>query len=276
MREGPDREAPSNLRGWLSEVYVTALLAGQSEHLARRLGDRATVDDPIFGRASGMPALQRYLREMGDWLGKHQASFEKVGFTQGSDRDVTEGTLTLTFEGRRVSVPLAIVAERRKEREVELRLYYSTGPIRGTHTVRAPLLPQNDEVAVPPPVAAHLEALARGDLEAIVESFQPGGFVRDSSGATHARSDAGGALRAFYEKLLRGHDGRTPSDRAAGAAGIEILKGARADDGRTCALEYTVVRLHGKSVPPQAGLAVYERAESGLLGALRVYEDVDV
>jgi hypothetical protein len=29
-------------------------------------------------------------------------------------------------------------------------------------------------------------------------------------------------------------------------------------------------------VPPQAGLAVYERGESGLLRAVRVYQDVDV
>jgi hypothetical protein len=250
-------------------VYVTALLEGQSDQLARRLGDRATVDDPIFGRASGMPALERYVREMGEWLVKHEGSFEKVAFTVGSDRDVTEGTLALTFEGRRVSVPVAIVAERRKEREVELRLYYSTSPLQGTHAVRAPLLPQDDEVAVPPPVAAHIEALARGDLEAVVASFQPGGAVRDAAGKTHSRGDAGGALRAYYEKVLQGS-----ADR--GVPGVVILKGARADDGSTCALEYTVVRVHGKAVPPQAGLAVYVRGETGLLRALRLYEDVDV
>jgi hypothetical protein len=247
---------------------MTALLAGQSDQLIRRLGDRATVDDPIFGRGSGMPALERFLREVADWLAKHQASFERAGFTQGSDRDVTEGALALTFDGRRVSVPVAIVAERRKEREVELRLYYSTGPIHGTHAVRGPLLPQDDEVAVPPPVAAHLDALARGDLDAIVASFQNGAAVRDPSGAVHPRGDAGGALRGYYEKLLRGSGG----DRA----GVEILKGARADDGRTCVLEYTVVRVHGKNVAPQAGLAVYERGESGLLSGVRVYEDIQV
>jgi hypothetical protein len=245
---------------------MTALLAGQSDQLVRRLGDRATVDDPIFGRASGMPTVERYLREVAEWLAKHQGAFEKIAFTQGSDRDVTEGTLALTFEGRRVSVPVAVVAERRKEREVELRLYYSTGPIKGTHAVRGPLLPQDDEVVVPPPVAAHLEALARGDLDAIVAAFQNGAAVRDPSGSFHSRGDAGGALRAYYEKLLQGSGG----DRV----GVEILKGARADDGRTCALEYTVVRVHGKNVAPQAGLAVYERGESGLLSAVRVYEDL--
>jgi hypothetical protein len=267
MEDAPDRATsergePSSLRGSLSEVYLPALATGQAEQLARRLGDRATVDDPIFGRTNGMPALARYLDEVADWLGKRDGAFDRVAFTVGSDRDVTEGTLSLTFEGRRVSVPVAIVAERRREREVEVRLYYSTRPIKGTHAVRSPLLPQDDEVAVPPPVAAHLQALLRGDVTGIVGSFEPGGSMRDGQGKTYGR--ASGELTSHYEMLF------------AGGHGIKVLKGARADDGRTCALEYTVVSVHGKTVAPQAGLAVYERGESGLLHAVRIYEDVEV
>jgi hypothetical protein len=240
--------------------------AGQ---LVRRLGERATVDDPIFGRKTGMPALEQFLQEIAAWLGKNAASFDKTAFTMGSDRDVTEGNLGLTFEGKRVTVPVAVVAERRPEREVELRLYYSTRPIKGTHAVRSPLLPQDDQVLVPPPVAAHLEALARGNVAAVVASFENGGSVRDPAGASHHKADDGGTLQRFYAQLL-GAGGK------ADGAGIEVLKGARADDGTTCALEYTVVRVHGKDVAPQAGLAVYERGESGLLRAARIYEDVDM
>ena len=141
---------------------MPALVSAQADQLVRRLGDRATVDDPIFGRTNGMPALARYLEEVSAWLSKHEGAFDKVAFVTGSDRDVTEGTLSLTFEGRRVQVPVAVVAERRPEREVEMRLYYSTKPIKGTHAVRSPLLPQDDEVAVPVQVAAHLDALSRG------------------------------------------------------------------------------------------------------------------
>jgi hypothetical protein len=257
-----ERGTPSSLRGPLSDVYLGALASSQPEQLCRRLGDRATVDDPIFGRTSGMPALARWLEEASTWLSKREAVFDRFAFTTGADRDVSEGALSLTFEGRRVSVPVAVVCERRKEREVELRVYYSVKPIKGMHAVRSPLLPQDDEAAVPPPVVAHLEALAKGDVKALVESFEPNGTLRDPQGSTYARED--GTLKAFYEKLF------------AGGPGIEVLKGARADDGRTCALEYTVVRVRGKTVPPQAGLGVYERGESGLLRAVRVYEDVDV
>ena len=189
----------------------------------------------------------------------------------GSDRDVTEGTLGLTFDGRRVTVPVAVVAERRPEREVEIRLYYSTKPIKGTRAVRSPLLPQDDEVAVPPPVAAHLEALSRADAKSIIGSFEAGGTLRDSAGTVYPKEDDGGPLAAYYAKLF----GDPPNPGTAGA-GLEILKGARADDGKSCALEYTVVRVHGKDVPPQAGLAVYERGDSGLLKSVRIYQDVDV
>jgi hypothetical protein len=270
MEEAPDRGAPSSLRGWLSDVYLPALVAAQPDQLALRLGDRATVDDPIFGRTNGMPALGRYLEEVAAWLSKRAATFDKVAFTMGSDRDVTEGMLGLTFEGRRVSVPVAIMAERRKEREVELRLYYSTKPINGAHAVRSPLLAQDDQIPVPPPVTAHLAALAKGDVGAIVASFEIDGTMRDPAGETYKRDEGGGSLKAYYERLF------APEGGAAATAGIEVLNGGRADDGSTCALEYTVVKVRGKGVSPQAGLAVYERGESGLLRAARVYEDVEI
>ena len=266
MEEAPERGAPSSLRGWLSEVYWPALVSSQAEQLSLRLGDRATVDDPIFGRTTGMPALLRYLEEVAAWLGKREASFDKVAFTMGSDRDVTEGTLGLTFDGRRVKVPVAVVAERRKEREVEMRLYYSTRPINGSHAVRSPVLPQDDQIAVPPPIAGHLAALAKGDVAAIVASFEIGGTVQSPAGEVFTRDEGGGTLQTFYQRLFK--------DPTAG--GVEVLNGGRADDGSTCALEYTIVKVHGKGVPAQAGLAVYERGESGLLKAARVYEDAEI
>jgi hypothetical protein len=265
MVDAPERGAPSNVRGWLSEVYLPALVSAQSEQLVRRLGGRATVDDPLFGRATGMPDVARCLEKAASWLTSRGSTFDVLAFTTGSDRDVTEGTLALTSEGKRVSVPVAVVAERRPEREVEIRLYYSTKPIHGTPTSRAPLVPRDDDLAVPPPVALHLQALARGDLDAVMASFENGATLRDPAGEMHVKEGHGGPLRAFYEKLL--------ASRPVGAPGVEVLKGARADDGRTCALEYTVTRLHGRDLPPQPGLAVYERGESGMLRTARLYHD---
>ena len=47
------------------------------------------------------------------------------------------------------------------------------------------------------------------------------------------------------------------------------------DDGVRCALEYNLVRWGSHDLPPQAGLAVYERGAGGLLAAVRIYDDVE-
>jgi hypothetical protein len=47
------------------------------------------------------------------------------------------------------------------------------------------------------------------------------------------------------------------------------------DDGRACALEYNVVRWGRTDLPPQAGISVYVRGESGKLASARIYDDCD-
>jgi hypothetical protein len=196
------------------------------------------------------------------WLKSHEASFERYAFVAGSDRDVTEGALALTVDGTRVRVPVAVVAEKRREREVEVRTYYSTNKLRPSSVPpRTPLL-GDDPLALPAPVASHLEAIGRGDVEGVVASFEVGGTVRSPDGETHAKLDGGGPLRAYYERLLA-------------AGGIGVRKHGRADDGSTSVLEYTIVRIRGKDAPPEPGLNVYERGESGLLRTVRVYDDIE-
>jgi hypothetical protein len=266
MAQASVRGLPSNVRGWLSEVYMGALCAGQTDQLVRRLGERATVDDPIFGRATGVPALALYLEHAARWLAERGGTFETSAFTTGSDRDVTEGTLHLTVEEKRIRVPFAVVAERRPEREVEIRLYGSVKAMRAAPAARTQLVPRDDELGVPEPVAAYLRGLFEGDADAVVGSFEPGASVLSPSGASHTKDENGGALRAFYETMIASGRG----------AQVEVLKGARADDGRTFALEYTVARGRGGEVALRPGLDVYERGETGLLRGVRIYREQDL
>ena len=267
----PDRGPPTALKGWLSDIYFPALLDAQRapslDALAQRLGARATVDDPLFGRAAGLPAITARLDEMASWLAKHSASYERLAFTTGIDRDVTEGTLSLTFDAaeKAVDLPVAVVAERRRSREVELRLYFSTQPVRGKFGVRAPLVAAAEPIALPAPVGEYVDALAAGKLDAILATFEHDGFLREPRGVQHAKGD--GTLRTYFEKLFAG---------GAFGGGVEMTRGGAADDGRTCALEYTITKICGRSVPPQAGLLMLERGESALLRAVRVYDDVEM
>ena len=55
----------------------------------------------------------------------------------------------------------------------------------------------------------------------------------------------------------------------------EVVLRLLAGDGARCTIEYNCVRWGITEIPPQAGVAVYERASSGLLRATRIYDDVE-
>lgn len=111
-------------------------------------------------------------------------------------------------------------------------------------------------------MAEYQRALAAGDVDAIVAAFEPDGYVREPAGGQYIHRGSDG-LRAFYERLF------------SNGGGIALETCALVDDGRACALEYNVVRWGRTQLPPQAGVAVYVRGQSGKLAAARVYDDAD-
>ena len=102
----------------------------------------------------------------------------------------------------------------------------------------------------------------RADVGAIVAVFEPGAYAREPAGGRYIHRGQDG-LRAFYEQLF------------SNGGGIPLEHCAVIDDARACALEYNVVRWGKTELPPQAGLAVYVRGQSGKLVAARLYDDID-
>jgi hypothetical protein len=60
----------------------------------------------------------------------------------------------------------------------------------------------------------------------------------------------------------------------ANSGGIGLDHYPLTDAGVRCAIEYNGVRRGTTEIPPQAGVAVYERGGSGLLAAARIYDHV--
>jgi hypothetical protein len=106
------------------------------------------------------------------------------------------------------------------------------------------------ELRAPDIVSEHQEALAAGDVEAIVAAFEPEGYAREPAGGQHRHTGLDG-LRYFYQ-LLFSNDG-----------GIPLEQCALIDDKGVCALEYNVVRWGRTELSPEAGVAVYARGQSG-------------
>lgn len=104
-------------------------------------------------------------------------------------------------------------------------------------------------------------ALDAGDTEAIVSTFAPDGYLREPIGE-HRFHRGARELRAFFTTWFS----------AGGGIGLELC--SVTDDRVRCALEYNCVRWGSHDIAPQAGIAVFERGEDGLLAAARVYDDL--
>ena len=143
-----------------------------------------------------------------------------------------------------------------------MRIYFSGWQLTGRHLNRPPLLQPDPELREPAIVAEYQRALAAGDVDAILAAFEPDGYAREPAGGEHVHRGPDG-LRAFYELLF------------SNGGGIPLEHCAVIDDGRACALEYNVVRWGRTELPPEAGVAVYVRGESGKLAAARIYDDAD-
>jgi hypothetical protein len=242
--------------------FFDGLMAGEIDALVESFAGEPELHHPVRGRIRGARAFETFVTEMNEWLSRRNVSVEDVEHVASDRHGFDEVVLHLDGETERVDLPVATVADRRSDRRIEeLRMYYSTWPLTGRHANRPPLLQADPELHESDVVAEYQRALAAGDVDAIVAAFEPDGYAREPAGG-HVHSGPEG-LRAFYEQLF------------SNGGGIPLQHCAVIDDGHACALEYNVVRWGRTELPPQAGVAVYVRGQSGKLAAARIYDDTD-
>ena len=235
-----ERGAPSALkRAVLLDVYVPALVDGRSGGAlacASAIEPRSTI--PLFGRASD--AFRRSIRcsrrsprtsRTAGATYRHVASATGVRPRRVRGRPLDE--VWPPRWARRGPVPIAVVAERRRLREIR-----ASRLLRHRRHAAEPrsALPRHETTTCRfPQIVAHvLEALRKGAVERVLAGLRrrPPRWV-DPTGQVHAKRD--GTMAAFISEPRRAH-GAPP--------------GRRADDGRTCCLEAVVIRPASASRTP--------------------------
>src|SRR5215210_4309021 len=245
--------------------YYEGILADEPEALVSSFAARQPVlDDPRVGYVEGTRELRAFASGTAEWLRERDAVVENVALTRTSTRTVEEVVLNLLADdGAKVELPVAVVSDRNPERTLKvIRVYHSTWPLTGEHRVRPPLLPADPNLHVEGAPGEYQRALAEGDLEGILATFEPEGYAREPSGAAYLHRGTE-ALRDLYAHMF------------ANSGGIGLDHCTLTDDGVRCAIEYNCVRWGITEIPPQAGVSVYERGSSRLLAAARIYDDVE-
>jgi hypothetical protein len=243
--------------------FFDGLVAGELGALVESFAGEPELHHPVRGRIKGARAFEAFVVETNAWFKQRDVSIEEVEHVVADRHGFEEVVLRLQTENGRIGLPVAIVADRRPEGTIEeLRLYFASWPLTGRHENRPPVLQPDPTLRQPDVVAEYQRALSAGDVDAIVGTFEPDGSVREPAGGRHVHVGHD-ALHAFYERLFS-NDG-----------GIPLEPCALVDDGRAGALEFNVVRWGKTELPPQAGVVVHVRGQSGKLAAVRMYHDVD-
>ena len=158
-------------------------------------------------------------------------------------------------------LPVAIAAVIALDVLTSIHVYHSMWPLMGAHRVRTPILPARAEIALPDVVGRYHERLAEADLGGTLAQFEAAGTVREPIGEEQVHRGRA-ELQRFYGRLLS-------------RGGLCVERCSLTDDGSSCALEYNLTAWGDSFLPHQAGIAVYERARSGFLAAVRLYDDIE-
>ena len=241
--------------------YFMALNEGDTHALETVWPGQVVIHDPRAGEIRGHRSLRRFVSSNQSWLQERHARIETVASTVVGSRAVVELLAHLANGERELTWPIAVVAESPDDRSVIFRTYCSQWPVDGRRHVRPPILKPSP--AHPADVVGRYQAaLDVGDAEAIVNTFAPDGYFHESIGPNYVHRGTS-ELRTFFTRCF------------SAGGGIGLQHCVVTDDGARCALEYNCVRWGSHHLPPQAGIAVYERGPDGLLVAARIYDDVE-
>lgn len=242
--------------------YIPLLIEGDERGLRDLFLGAPRVNDPHLGWVQE-ERFEEFVEESHQGLRRRSATVEHVTTTATGSAATEECILNLVLAGSPVSLPVAVSSDTSADARLEsVRIYHSMWPLLGFHLLRAPVLPTLAALVLPDVIGRYHDCLARGDVSGILQQFSPRGELREASGAPHVHRGTA-ALRRFFTGLF------------SNGGGIGLEHSVIADDGASCAVESVVTAWGRSPLPHQAAATVYERADTGLLAEVRIYDDVD-
>lgn len=242
--------------------YIPLLIEGDERGLRDLFQGSPRINDPHVGWVEES-RFEQFVENSHQGLRERGATVEHISTTATGAGATEECVLRLVRSEGEVFLPVAIASDTSPDaRLASIRIYHSMQPLLGFHLLRTPVLPVLGALVLPDVVARYQDCLARGDLSGILEQFAPGGELREPGGTASVHRGAA-ELRRFFTLLFSN----------GGGLGLEHC--AIANEGASSALEYVVTSWGRSALTHQAAAAVYERADTGLLAGVRMYDDIE-
>ncbi|MGL5805971.1 MAG: hypothetical protein ACRC2R_20745 [Xenococcaceae cyanobacterium] len=241
--------------------YLPLLCGGEFDRLCDLFANQPLLDDPLHGQIEGIDRFKQFVKASHEWLTQRNAWVEHLSITCDRTRVIEECILHLVQDNVAIALPVAIVGDLVSEGLTFVRVYHSMWTLLGKHIVRSPIIAKRSHQILTGAIGIYQDALTKGDLETIVRQFEPNGYFREPSGEEYIYRGLD-KIRHIFEILF------------SNGGGIPLEHCSVTDDGIRCAIEYNLSSWGRTKIPPQAGVAVYERSFNGLLAAARIYDDI--
>jgi hypothetical protein len=191
--------------------YFDGLVAGEVDALVGSFVGEPRIHHPLRGLIEGEYEFREFVADTERWVREREARVEEIHRGVLERRGFEEIVVHLGGARGQVDLPHAMVADHGPEGRIEeIRVYFSTRPLTGRATERAPLLAGDPELRLPTAAAAYLaEERQRGvDVEPCVlvedgdtcaleyNAHRPDTDAPIQAGLTVFETDGDGALAA--------------------------------------------------------------------------------
>ncbi len=240
--------------------FYSAFFDGDINDIKAMFTSGPNLNEPSTGSVKGERAFDHFIGNYRQWMLRRNPRVEHIDSITGGSRTVEECVLHLDYKGKSIDLPVAIIADLEGDKFKQIRIYHSMWPLLQQHIIRVPVLPFSETLQLPPLIDEYMKCLSKGDPETVIALFGKEAYVREPSGDSfkHAGQDA---INKFYKTALA-------------EGGIPLEHCTCTYDGIKCAVEYNIRKWGNTDLPPQSGIAVYEKNSSGRLSAVRIYDDV--
>ncbi len=239
--------------------YFTVLKKEDIDNLSSVLNNESIMYTPFEGKIIGRNDIKNYFIEQKEWLNSKKAKIDVINTIDNNNRIVIEFVIFFNKQDEPIELPVVAVLDIDNSSINSIRIYHSTWPLTGKHTVIKPILETEEILDEPDIISMYMQGIKNADKEFVLSLFEEKAYVQEPSGSKF-RHQGKAEREKFYSYAL---------DKG----GVPLKHCTATFDGKHFAVEYVFDEWGNKKFEPQAGIAIYEIGESGKIAAVRIYDD---